>query len=420
MHAEDPDSEGLPQGDFRPGLPTGAALLDAPDSLEQTLAAELESLSRAGLRRVLHRVQQRAGCHVIVDGRAAIDFSSNDYLGLASDPRLAAAGASVLATDATGAAAARLISGNHPLHEALEHDLARFKRADAALLFGSGYLANLGAIPALVGRGDVIYADALNHASLIDACRVSRADVRVVPHADADALEHAIARDGAHFRHRLIVTDGVFSMDGDLAPLDRIAAIARRHAAWTYVDDAHGTGVLGPQGRGSAEQWGVEGKIDVVMGTLGKAFGVAGAFITGSRTLVEYLLNRARAFVFTTAPPPSLAAAAGAALRIARAESWRRDRLRGVAGQIRAGLAALGRPTPGNADGHIIPVLLGDADTTVRVGAALRDRGFLVGAMRPPTVPPGTSRLRITASSAHSPPDVDALLDALREVLPQW
>jgi 8-amino-7-oxononanoate synthase len=420
MQGEHGAGDGGDRSPFGPESTAGTALLDTPDSLEQTLAAELERLTRAGLRRVLHRVQQRRGCHVIVDGRRAIDFSSNDYLGLASDPRLAAAGASVLATEATGAAGARLISGNHPLHEALEHDLARFKHVDAALLFGSGYLANLAAIPALVERGDAIYADALNHASLIDACRLSRAEIRIIAHADPDALEHALSADGSHFRRRLVVTDGVFSMDGDRAPLDRIVAVARRHGAWTYVDDAHGTGVLGAHGRGSAEQSGVESEIDVMMGTLGKAFGVAGAFIAGSRTLVEYLLNRGRAFVFTTAPPPALAAAASAALRIARTEPWRRERVRAVARRIRAGLATFGRPAPGDADGHIIPVPLPDAETTMHVGATLRDRGFLVGAVRPPTVPSGTSRLRITASTAHSDTDVESLLDALREVLPPW
>ncbi len=403
-----------------PYLPQSGAtgVLDAPESLEQTLAGELEALTRAGLRRALHRVQRRTGSRVTVDDRAALDFSSNDYLGLASDPRLARAAAAALSSDGTGAAAARLTSGNHPLHEALELDLARFTQADAALLFGSGYLANIGTIPALVGRGDVIYSDARNHASLINACRLSRAEVRIVAHADPAALDAALDVDGTRFSRRLIVTEGVFSMDGDRAPLDRIVGIARRHASWIFVDDAHGTGVLGRHGRGSAEHWGLEGQIDVVMGTLGKAFGVAGAFVSGSRTLVEYLLNRSRAFVFTTALPPAFAAAALAALRIARSEPWRRDRLRAVARRIRQGVAARGRPAPGDPDGHVVPVPVGDADTVVRLGAALRDRGVLVGAVRPPTVPAGTSRLRITASAAHSDADVDTLLDALDRVLP--
>lgn len=396
---------------------TTATIIDG--SLDEGLARELETLSRAGLRRTLRPVHHRRGAAVTVDGHRAVDFSSNDYLGLASDPRLSAAAAATLAADALGASAARLISGNHPEHEALERDLARFKQTEGALLFASGYLANLGTIPALVGRRDVIYADALNHASLIDGCRLSRAELRVLPHADADAFEQALIADRGRYRRRLIVVDGVFSMDGDLAPLDRLVALGREYSAWTYVDDAHGTGVLGPHGRGAAEHWGVEHEVDVVMGTLGKALGVAGAFIAGSRTLVDYLLNRARSFVFTTGAPPAMAAAARAALHIARTEPERRDRLRDVAQRLRAGLATLGRPVPGAPDGHIIPVPIGEADETVRVGAALRARGFLVGAVRPPTVPPGTSRLRVTASAAHSDGEVDELLEALADTLPR-
>jgi 8-amino-7-oxononanoate synthase len=404
------------------GVATSAAStpLDSVSNgaLDRVLTQELDLLTQAGLRRALRSIRRRAGAHVLVDGRHAIDFSSNDYLGLATDPRLAAAAVTALAEDGTGAGAARLISGNHPRHQALEQELARFKRTDAALLFGSGYLANIGAIPALVGRGDAIYADALNHASLIDACTLSRADVRVLQHGDVDALEAALARDQNHMRRRLIVVDGVFSMDGDMAPLDRIVSLARAYGAWTYVDDAHGTGVLGSGGRGSAEHWGVEGEIDIIMGTLGKAFGVAGAFVTGSRTLVEYLINRARAFVFTTATPPALAAAAIAALRIARSEPERRERVRAVARRLRTGLAALGRPPAGDPTGHIIPVTVGAADETVRIGAALRERGYLVGAVRPPTVPIGTSRLRITACASHTDSDVDGLLAALAAILP--
>ena len=290
-----------PEGGIATSHPTTSSDSGSSGTLDHVLTQELDLLTHAGLRRALRSVRRRAGAHVVVDGQPAIDFSSNDYLGLATDPRLAAAAVKALAEDGTGAGAARLISGNHPRHQALEQELARFKRADAALLFGSGYLANIGAIPALVGRGDAIYADALNHASLIDACTLSRADVHVLPHGDVDALGAALVSDQGRVRRQLIVVDGVFSMDGDLAPLDRIVSLARTHGAWTYVDDAHGTGVLGSGGRGSAEHWGVEGEIDIVMGTLGKAFGVAGAFITGSRTLVEYLINRARAFVFTTA-----------------------------------------------------------------------------------------------------------------------
>ena len=383
-------------------------------SLDTALAADLATLDRAGLRRALRAVAHRRGAHVIVDGRTAIDFSSNDYLGLASDSRVAAAMVEAVQDGALGAGAARLISGDHPLHERLERELAEFKRAEAALLFGSGYLANVGTIPALVGRRDVIYADALNHASLIDACRLSRAEVRTFPHLDLAELATLLDADRGTFRRRLIVVDGVFSMDGDLFPLCELANIAQAYDAWTYVDDAHGTGVLGENGRGSAEHWKIEGQIDIVMGTLGKAFGVAGAYVTGSRVLIDYLLHRARAFVFTTAQPPALAAAASAALRIVQSEPELRARLRRNAARVRSALRV-----PGSSDGHIIPVVIGESEATVRVGAELRERGILVGAVRPPTVPMGTSRLRVTISAAHSDDDIDRLLTALTQVLPQ-
>lgn len=385
---------------------------EATSSIEEALRADLAALDRAGLRRVL-RAGVRRGARVTIEGREAIDFSSNDYLGLASDPRVANAAIAALRDESLGAGAARLISGDNPLHEALERELAAFKGAQGALLFGSGYLANVGTIPALVGRRDVIYADALNHASLIDACRLSRAEVRTFRHLDLAELATLIDADRGRFRRRLIVVDGVFSMDGDLFPLCELVDIARAYDAWTYVDDAHGTGVLGECGRGSVEHWKVFGDIDVVMGTLGKAFGVAGAFVTGSRTVIDYLMHRARAFVFTTAQPPALAAAASAALAIVQAEPELRVRLRRNAATVRAALGV-----PGPSDGHIVPVVIGESEDTMRIGAELRERGILVGAVRPPTVPMGTSRLRITLSAAHTDDDIERLLGALSEVLP--
>lgn len=375
--------------------------------LDDDLAHRLAGLDGAGLRRVLPA--PRGG---------AADFSSNDYLGLAGDPRIADVAARALRGVGTGSGAARLIAGNHPLHEALEAELAAWKGTEAALLFPSGYAANTGAVPALVGRGDAVYCDALNHASLIDGCRLSRAAVRVFPHGDVAALERMLAEDAGRFARRMVVADTVFSMDGDLLPLPAVLETARRHGAWTYLDDAHGTGVLGREGRGAAEHWGVEGVPDVVMGTLGKALGTAGAFVAGSARLRDWLLNRARTFVFTTGSPPALAAAALEALRIARAEPWRRERLRRTARALRAGLARMGHPAAGEADGHIVPVVLGDAGRTMQAGAALRERGLLVGAVRPPTVPPGGARLRITASAAHGEAQVERLLAALRRELP--
>jgi 8-amino-7-oxononanoate synthase len=379
-------------------------------SIDETLAAELDTLTRTGLRRTMRAVSTREGaCVRGEDGRALIDFASNDYLGLAGDPRLAAAAAAALDDGPLGAGAARLISGTHPLHLVLERTLAEYKRTEAALLFGSGYLANIGTIPALVGPRDAIYADRLNHASLIDGCRLSRALFRTFAHNDIAGLADLLAADRGRFRRRLIVVDSVFSMDGDLSPLCEVTQIARAYDAWTYVDDAHGTGVLGREGRGAVEHWDVEGQVDVIMGTLGKALGASGAFIAGSRTLIDYLVNRARSFIYTTATPPAIAAATIEALRIAGAEPERRSRLRDAARRLRTGLGI----TEGPLDGHIVPVPLGDADRTMRAGALLREQGFLVGAVRPPTVPEGTSRLRLTVSAAHEPAHIDALVAAV-------
>lgn len=388
-------------------------------TLDAVLRRDLSVLDRADLRRETHPVRERRGAVVLAGGRPVIDFSSNDYLGLAGDPRIADAISAALQREGTGAAAARLISGTNELHEDLEVALAAFKGTEAALLFANGYAANTGAIPALASRGDVIYADALNHASLIDGCRLSRAEVKIFPHLDVDRLDDMLRDDADQDGRRWIVVDAVFSMDGDLFPLDALAALAREHGAFTYVDDAHGTGVLGANGRGSAERWHVEHEIDVNMGTLGKAIGTAGAFIAGSRPLRDWLLNRARAFVFTTAAPPALAAGTLEALRVVQAEPWRREQLRANARALRDGVRALGLDPAGDADGHILPLIIGESGATARVGASLREHGFLVGAVRPPTVPLGSSRLRITASAAHTPEQIAHLLDALRDVLPR-
>lgn len=395
------------------------ATAQPPTRLDAVLRRDLAVLDRADLRRETHPVRARRGAAVSAAGRPAVDFSSNDYLGLAGDPRIASAIAAALDREGTGAAAARLISGTNELHEQLEAALARFKGTEAALLFGSGYAANTGAIPALASRGDVIYADALNHASLIDGCRLSRAEVKIFPHLDVERLDDMLRDDAERDGRRWIVVDAVFSMDGDLFPLDALVALAREHAAFTYVDDAHGTGLLGANGRGSAERWNVEHQVDVNMGTLGKALGTTGAFIAGSQPLRDWLLNRARAFVFTTAAPPAFAAGTLEALRIVEAEPWRRDQLRANARAIRDGLGLLGYEPTGEADGHIVPVIIREAAETARIGAALRERGLLVGAVRPPTVPLGSSRLRITASAAHTPEQIARLMEALRDLLPR-
>ena len=389
-------------------------------SMSDVLEEELVALQTAGLRRTLRTVQARRAGTVLLQGERVADFASNDYLGLAADQRVARAASAVLQSEGTGAGAARLISGNHPVHETLERELARFKQCDAALLFPSGYMVNIGVIPALVGAEDVIYSDALNHASLVDGCRLAKATLRVFPHGDVDALRVLLDADRLHFRRALIVVEGIFSMDGDLFPLDALVPLAREFGAWTYVDDAHGSGVLGETGRGTLEHFGVSGQIDVVVGTLGKAFGTSGAFVAGSHSLIEYVTSRARSFIFTTGTPPAIAAATLEALRLAQVESWRREAVRARARHLRMRLRHGGREIHGIEDGHILPILVGDPNHTMRVVADMRRRGFLIGGVRPPTVAPGTSRLRVSVSAVHPPELVDALaanlLDALRGV----
>ena len=387
-------------------------------SLDLKLQEHLDALESQGLRRQLRPVDRRSGALIHIGAASYVDFASNDYLGLACDRRIAAAAATALRTNGTGSAAARSISGNHAVHEELERQIAAFKGTEAALLFTSGYAANLGAIPALVKKGDVVYTDQLNHASLIDGCRLSRAEVRIFPHRDIAALRRMLATDTG-FRRKMIVVDSVFSMDGDLFPLDDLVEVARESGAWTYVDDAHATGVLGDRGTGSVEHFGVEGEIDVVMGTLGKALGTAGAFIAGSRTLVDYLINRARSFVFTTAPPAAVAAATIEAIHIAQEETWRRDKLISNAERLRSTLGAL---VPdycfqSTSSPHILPVLVGSATRVAKIGAELQSRGFMVGVVRPPSVPLGTSRLRITSSAMHTEEQVDALAYHLKQIL---
>jgi 8-amino-7-oxononanoate synthase len=385
-------------------------------ALHHALADDLEALTRAHRRRVLRPLRLRRGGTVEdAAGRVFADFASNDYLGLAGDLRLGQAMTREAQHDAVGAPASRLITGDHPLHHGVEQAVAAAKGREAAVLFPSGYQANLGALGALAGAEDVIYSDALNHASLVDACRLSRATVRVVPHLDVRALDTALARDAGRFRRRWCVVESVYSMDGDVYPLPALVAVAQAHDACTYVDDAHGGGVLGPTGGGGAEASGVSCDVDVLMGTLGKAYGTSGGFITGSTTLVEWLRHKARGFVYSTAPAPALAAATLEALHLARAEPWRRERVMAVGTRLRDALAARDVPTMGTVP-YLVPVPLGDDDATLAAGAALAERGFLVGAIRPPTVPAGTARLRLSCSAAHTDAHVDALAEAVADV----
>ena len=382
-----------------------------PDPLAW-IDAEAEAWSLRGLERRLVASEGARPGHLVRDGRALLNFASNDYLGLAADPRVIEAACSAARAFGWGAGASPLVSGWREPHERLAAALADFEGAEAVALFSSGFAANLGAIVTLVGPGDAIYLDRLDHACLVDGARLSRAKLRVYPHNDADRLEAILARDRGKFRRSLIATDGVFSMDGDLAPLGDLADLAGRFGAMLLVDEAHGTGVFGESGRGAAEALGVSGRVDVKVGTLSKALGSVGGFVAGSRRLVDWLINRARPLVYSTATPPPAAAAATRALEILRAEPWRRERLRSLADSLRSSLPGLGLPEVGPG-GPIVPVVLGDPAETVARSARLVDRGCLVPAIRPPTVPEGTARLRISLTAAHSMEDLDRLRDAL-------
>lgn len=383
----------------------------------QSLRSELDALAQHAMLRQLRTVEHRKGASIELEGRAVLDFSSNDYLGLATDPRLAARARAAFATPHVGATASRSLGGNHAPHDQLEAALAALKGTEAALLFSTGFAANTGILPALAGRDDVIYSDALNHASIVDGCRLARATTRIVAHCDLSALEQQLSADEGKYRRSLIVVEGVFSMDGDLYPLAELVPLAERFDAAILLDDAHATGVLGPNGRGSAEHWGVEGAIDVTVGTLGKAFGTSGAFVAGSETLRTHLLNRARSFIFSTGTPPSLCSVTLEALAIAASEPDRRTRLFEAARHLRNGMARLGLMPATDGPGHIVPIVLGDPARTMAIGRALFERGYLVGAIRPPSVPTGGSRLRITVSAAHTEGDIDGLLAALAETL---
>lgn len=372
--------------------------------LDDVARAELQRLTQQGLDRHLRILEGSAGRWVEVEGRKLLLLCSNNYLGLATHPAVAEAAARAARDFGVGSGASRLISGSLRLHAALEEELAAFKGTEAALLFNSGYHANIGVIATLVGDGDAVFSDAWNHASLIDGCRLSRARVVVYPHGDVGALADALARTPA--RRRLIVTDSVFSMDGDFAPLAEICELAERYGAWVMVDEAHGTGVLGARGGGLVEELGLGERVAVQMGTLGKALGCFGAYVAGSRALIEWLTNRARSFVFTTALPPPVVAAAREALRIVQAEPQRRARLWRAARALHGILRAAGAEVPNHCS-HILPVMLGESTRAMQVSQRLLHEGVWVQGIRPPTVPPGTARLRVTAMATLDDDDLD-------------
>ncbi len=343
---------------------------------------------------------------------ALIDFSSNDYLGLASDPRVIAAATRAAERFGFGSGASPLVSGWKTPHQELSEGLADFENVEAIGLFPSGFAANLGTIAALAGKGDAVYLDRLNHASLIDGAKLSGASIRVYSHGDADRLERILARDRGRFRRPIVATDGVFSMDGDLAPLARIADLCESFDAILIVDEAHGTGVFGPEGRGACAHFGVVNRVHVRVGTLSKALGSLGGFVAGSRRIVDHLINHSRSMIYSTALPPACAAAAMEALRISRSEPWWRESAHAMAARLRVGLAESGW-TISPSTGPIVPVFVGDPARAMALGEHLRERGFLVGAIRPPTVREGSSRLRISVSAARTGDEVWDLLRAI-------
>jgi 8-amino-7-oxononanoate synthase len=362
------------------------------------IADRLEELRDRGLYRQLRLVSGPQGPRVLLDGRPVLLLCSNNYLGLADHPRVRGAAAEAAMRWGAGAGASRLISGNMKLHRRLEARLAEFKGYESALLFGSGYLANVGAISALARRGEVVFSDELNHASIIDGCRLSRAETFVYRHRDTEHLAWGLRE--AEGCGTLIVTDGVFSMDGDIAPLEELVRLARSHDCRLMVDEAHATGALGPGGRGSVAAAGLSGQVDVVMGTLGKALGSYGAYVCAGREIVDYLVNTARSFVFSTAPPPPVLAAALAALELLESHPHRVDRLQANAATLRSALAGEGLAAGGSGT-QIVPVEVGDAERTMELSERILERGVFAQGIRPPTVPEGSSRLRFTVMATH-------------------
>ena len=380
------------------------------------MQARLDELAAAELLRRPAELDSPCGPAVTVAGRRVMCLCSNDYLGLADDPAVKAAAVEAIKRWGVGAGASRLISGTMTPHVELERRLGEFKGAQAAIVTSTGWMANHAAICTLVQAGDLILCDKLNHASVIDAARASGARLRTYAHRDVGRLRSLLQRHRASGRRCLIVTDSLFSMDGDLAPLAEIAALKKRFDALLLVDEAHATGVLGAHGRGAAELMGVEADVDVTVGTLSKALGAMGGFIAGPKVLIETLVNKARPYIYTTAPPPCVCAAAIRGLQIVQSQPQRRQKLLALAGRLRSRLRAAGGDT-GDSDGQIIPVILGPAGRALDLSRQLMEAGFLVPAIRPPTVPRGASRLRVSLSAAHDSGDIDRFAEAMERLI---
>ena len=381
------------------------------NSMDATLQAQLTLRREEHLYRTRLNVASGCASTLSVEGRSLVNFCSNDYLGLASHPDISLALKQAADIYGTGSGASHLVSGHSVVHCELEEQLAEFTGRPRALLFSTGYMANIGAINALIGRRDLVLQDQLNHASLLDGGRLSQADFKRYKHVDMASLEQRLEQSSGE--RKLIVSDGVFSMDGNLAPLREISALAKKHSAWLMVDDAHGVGVLGQRGGGLVEQLNMcVQEVPVLVGTLGKSFGTFGAFVAGSEALIETLIQYSRSYIYTTALPPAIAAATLASLKIVREESWRRDKLGQLVRRFRHGAKQIGLQLA-QSNTPIQPVLINSDKKVMQVGHQLRAAGFLVGAIRPPTVPVGTGRLRITFSADHSEEQVDKLVAAL-------
>jgi 8-amino-7-oxononanoate synthase len=367
----------------------------------------LEELEQLGLSRRLRLVSGPQGPTVLIDGKPVLLLCSNNYLGLADHPRVREAAAEAAMRWGVGAGASRLVSGTMTIHRRLEESLADFKGSESCLLFGSGYLANIGVIGSLAGAGDTVFSDELNHASIVDGCRLSRAEVVVYRHCDVEHLAWSLRKHGRREgSRRLIATDSVFSMDGDVAPLEDIAELAGMYDARLMVDEAHATGNLGPGGRGAVAEAGVESEVDVLVGTLGKALGSYGAYVCASAEMVRYLINTARPLIYSTAPSPPAVAGALAALKLLRERPHRVERLRANARALRRGLAGEGFPVA-DADMHIVPLIVEDERAAMRLCQEALERGVFAQAIRPPSVPAGSSRLRLTAMASHTASELE-------------
>ena len=382
------------------------------EQFNQQLKQRLADREANHLYRQRKIMETPQGIEVIVDGKSYINFCSNDYLGLASDPTVNAAFKKAIDKYGTGSGAAHLVTGHSVAHHALEEELAEFVQRPRALLFSTGYMANLGVVSALTDRHDVVIEDKLNHASLIDAAQLSRASLERYAHADMSSLESVLSKQSKS--NRLVASDGVFSMDGDIAPVKSMSVLCDRHNALLLIDDAHGLGVLGQQGRGSLDHLGVNiNDVPILVGTLGKAFGTFGAFVAGSEELIETLIQDARSYVYTTALPPAIAEATLASLQRVIKDDWRREQLQSLVKQFKEGAQQLGLELMPS-DTAIQPLLVGSSEKALEISEYLRTKGLLISAIRPPTVPQGTARLRITLSAAHKTGHVEQLLDALQ------